>query len=113
MSNLFARKSAAVAFVAQPLRKGQAWASLPYAYDIEENTMLYLHWYDDNLKKDIATKIADACTAYAHRYGTPPTVALVNEMDAAPASVAGVVTRVERRIGRNNVHVGVEGETPQ
>jgi hypothetical protein len=32
----------------------------------------------------------------------------VSEHDNAPECVAGVRTQVERRVGRNNVHVGYE-----
>lgn len=71
--------------------------------------MLYLHWFDDNPKHSIEAKIADAAQAYQNRYGTPPNVALVSEADNAPATVAGVRTRIEKRVGRNNVQVGIEG----
>jgi hypothetical protein len=62
----------------------------------------------DESKRPIEAKIADACAAYEARFGVPPTVALVSEDDNAPAAVGGVVTRAEKRIGRNVVHVGVE-----
>jgi hypothetical protein len=71
--------------------------------------MFYLWWFSDNPKQSIEGKIADAVAAYVARFDTRPTVALVSEDDHAPANVAGVVTRAERRIGRNNVQVGVEG----
>jgi hypothetical protein len=62
----------------------------------------------DESKRPIEAKIADACAAYVARFGVAPTVALVSEDADAPAAVAGVTTRAEKRIGRNIVHVGVE-----
>lgn len=47
-------------------------------------------------------------SAYARRFARAPNVALVSEADLAPASVGGIQTRVERRVGRNNVQVGFE-----
>lgn len=70
--------------------------------------MDFLLWYDDSPKRTIGTKIADAAAAYQQRFGSAPTVALVNDADNAPASVAGVATRVERRVQRNTVQVGRE-----
>jgi hypothetical protein len=64
----------------------------------------------DESKRPIEAKIADACAAYETRFGVRPTVALVSEDDNAPAAVAGVTTRAEKRIGRNIVHVGVEAQ---
>lgn len=71
--------------------------------------MLFLAWYSDNPKQTIEAKIIDAIGAYQDRYGMLPNVALVSEADNAPASVAGVRTQVEKRIQRNNIHVGFEG----
>jgi hypothetical protein len=69
--------------------------------------MLYLVWFDDS-KKAIEVKVTDAIAAYQERYGVLPNVALVNESDAAPATVAGVRTQVEKRVGRNNIQLGYE-----
>lgn len=102
------RRAAARAFVGQALAKNKAWATLSYSYDYQEDTMLYLVWYDDNAKHTIELKITDAIIAYQNRYGSLPNVALVSEDDGAPATVAGVRTQVEKRISRNNVHVGYE-----
>jgi hypothetical protein len=88
--------------------KGRAWSERFYAYDYQEDDMLYLVWYDDNPKHTIETKITDAITRYQERYGTRPNVALVSEHDHAPECVAGVRTQVEKRVGRNNIHVGYE-----
>ena len=69
---------------------------------------MYLGWYDDNPKHTIAQKIADAIAAYRQRYGVLPNIALVSEADGATATVEGIGVRVERRVQRNNVQVGVE-----
>jgi hypothetical protein len=103
-----ARHAQAVAFARDRPAKGHHWSEKHYSYDYQEDDMLYLVWYDDNAKHTIETKITDAITRYQDRYGVRPTIALVSEHDNAPECVAGVRTRVERRVGRNNVHVGFE-----
>ena len=102
------RRQHARAFVNEGLGKKKTWADLSYAYDYQEDEMLYLVWYDENPKHSIEQKIVGAIEAFRARYGTPPNVALVSEADAAPAAVAGVATRIERRVSRNNIHVGWE-----
>lgn len=69
---------------------------------------MYLMWFDDNPKHTIDAKITDAIAAYRERYGVLPNVALVSELDQAPATVGGVRTQAEKRVARNNVHVGIE-----
>jgi hypothetical protein len=103
-----ARRQRAAAFVQQGLGKSKEWTALAYVYDYQEGDMLYLVWFDDNAKHTIEQKIAAACEAFHARYGSLPNVALVSADDNAPASVAGVRTQVERRVQRNNVHVGIE-----
>ena len=66
--------------------------------------MLYLGWQDDNPKTTPARRIADACAAYARRFGTPPTVALVNE--AQLCEVDGLVVRSAGYIRKDIVWVG-------
>lgn len=66
--------------------------------------MLYLGWQDDNPKTTPARRIADACAAYARRFGTPPTVALVNE--AQICEVEGLTVRSEGYIRKDIVWVG-------
>jgi hypothetical protein len=100
-----ARHTAAVAFVGEELKKGRAWASLPYAYDYEEDGMLYLHCYDDNPKKPTAARLAEACAAYEARFGEKPDLILISEQDAG-ATRDGCEVRVEKRVGPNNYHVG-------
>lgn len=99
------RKAHARAFLGAPPKRGHAWHEQHYAYDYQEDDMLYLAWYDDS-KRPMDVKIDDAARAYAARFGTRPTVALVSEDDSAPTAVAGCAVRTERRIGRNNIHVG-------
>ena len=78
--------------------------------------MSYLGWFDDNPKKNAATKIAEAADAYFDRYGITPNVVLVNEADAT-ADSGGIVVHVQGYIRRNNFWVAwkrnpqsVEGE---
>ena len=92
------------AFMAQPLKKGHAWSELHYAYDYQEDDM-YLGWFDDNPKHTHADRIGGAIAAFVARYGTHPTVVLVNEDELV--QVAGVDVRSESYIRRNNVWVGM------
>jgi hypothetical protein len=68
--------------------------------------MLYNMWYDDNPKKPVETKIAEAIAAYVARFGSSPNVVLCNE--AQRCAVVGVQVRGETRIGKDLFHVGWE-----
>lgn len=55
---------------------------------------MYLAWFDDNPKKTVEQRIADARAAYAAKFGTPPTRVLVNERDAnTPGVEASALVR--------------------
>lgn len=66
---------------------------------------MYLGWYDDNAKKPVAQKIAEAAQAYVARFGAPPTVVLCNERDVA--DVVGMTVRAETYIRINNFWLGM------
>jgi hypothetical protein len=67
--------------------------------------MTFLHWFEDDPKKNVAIRFAQACGAYEARFGQSPNLILVNEHDAS-ATRPGCEVRVDRRIGPNNYHVG-------
>jgi hypothetical protein len=95
------RQECARAFVHQILKPGHAWASLPYAYDFEEDGMLFLHYYEDSPKKATAQRLTEAAQAYEARFGQLPNLILVSEQDAA-ATRPGCEVRVEKRISKDN-----------
>jgi len=67
---------------------------------------MYLGWFDDNPKNDVALKIEEAVDAYVSRFKAKPNVVLVNEADSA--EVQGVRVRTEAFIRRYNFWVGWE-----
>jgi hypothetical protein len=99
------RLANARAFIAGGLGKHKAWSDVHYAYDYQEDGMLFLHWFEDDPKKNVAARLAGACGAYRERFGVDANVILVSEQDAG-AALPGCEVRVERRIGPNNYQVG-------
>lgn len=67
---------------------------------------MYLMWYDDNPKTPAAVRLTAACEAYAARWHTPATVAIVNECDRDAAAPAGVELRVSQYVSKNNYQIG-------
>lgn len=67
--------------------------------------MIFLAWYEDDPKKNVAVRFAQACGVYEVRFGREPNLILVSEHDAN-AVRPGCEVRVDRRIGKNNYQVG-------
>ncbi len=67
--------------------------------------MTFLHWFEDNPKKNVAQRFAEACGAYEARFGQAPNLILVSEADAG-ATMAGCEIRAEKRVVPNNYQVG-------
>ena len=101
------RPAHARAFLEQGLRPVHAWSELHYAYDYETEKDMYLGWFDDNPKKAATDKAWEAIAAYRERFGSAPTVILVNEADK-DIEIGGIVVRTETYIRRNNFWVGFE-----
>lgn len=53
---------------------------------------MYLGWYDDNPKRPMSDKIAQACAAFAERLHRPATLVLIPD-GADPVAVAGCDVR--------------------
>lgn len=66
----------------------------------------FLVWYDDDKKRTLAQKIAEACEAYQARMGIAATVALISPDDGPAPSDALVDVRLLATIRRNTVWVG-------
>ena len=69
-----ARRERARAYLAQPLKRGRAWASLSYAFDWEDG--MYLMWQDLDPKKSDERKVTEATARYVERFGVAPTEVL-------------------------------------
>lgn len=68
--------------------------------------MPFLLWFDDNPKRTLSRKIADACQAYQTRYGLAPNVALISPDEGEIPVDALVSIQVRNTVRRNNVWVG-------
>lgn len=68
---------------------------------------MFLMWYDDDKRKSVTEKIADALAAYERRFHAAPNLVLVNT-----AEVAEAPQRVQIRplgfIQRSMFYVGME-----
>ncbi|HEY1016006.1 MAG TPA: hypothetical protein VGE07_25075 [Herpetosiphonaceae bacterium] len=68
---------------------------------------MYLAWFDDHPKKELAFKISEAIFAYEDRFGTRPNVVLVNETQTMDP-VEGVQIVSRSYVRKHNFWVGVE-----
>jgi hypothetical protein len=70
--NWTARRAAARAFLAHDLKRGRAWHTLTYGYEMEHNGMKYFVWHDIDTKKSDERKAAEAAARYVARFGQSP-----------------------------------------
>ena len=61
----------------------------------------FLMWMDDQPKRTLAQKVADARAAYRQRFGCEATLILVSSDDAEQLTGLGVVDGVEVRVAAN------------
>jgi len=71
--------------------------------------MLFLVWYDDNMKTPVVDKIQAAIAAYVERFKLRPSLVLVNVIDHM--ELADVLVRHERTVQPNTFWVGREEST--
>ena len=69
--------------------------------------MFMMWWFDDDRKKSVTDKIAEALAAYEHKFHAPANIVLVNAADVGEAP-GQVTIRSEPYIQRSNFYVGVE-----
>ena len=69
--------------------------------------MFYLGWFDDNSKKSMEQKIAEAVARYRQKYGQAPNVCLVHPDDYIEHQ-DGVVMRRAGHVHRHHLLVGRE-----
>ena len=69
--------------------------------------MVMMWWFDDDRKKSVSEKIAEALAHYERKFHTPANVVLVNaaEMAEAPKPVKVLA---QPYIQRSNFYVGIE-----
>jgi len=68
--------------------------------------MIYLGWFDDNAKKPVPTRIAEAVERYIQRFGQQPNVVLVSDREGV--EIAGLKVRPTHHIRPNNYQIGRE-----
>lgn len=66
--------------------------------------MLYLVWYDADVRRTVGEKIQDALAAYARRFSVAANLVLVNSADLT--EVAAIEVRSERTVQPNHFWVG-------
>ena len=69
--------------------------------------MVLMWWFDDDRKKTVSEKIAEALAAYERKFKAPANVVLVNAAELGEAQGA-VRVRAEPYIQRSNFYVGVD-----
>lgn len=67
---------------------------------------IFLMWMDDDRKRSLTQKIADACAAYQQRFGIAATVALISPDDGPAPSDALVSVQCRANVARNTIWAG-------
>lgn len=68
----------------------------------------FLFWFDDNTKRKLADKIADAAARYKAKFGIWPTICYTNPADLVePVNVAGIQVEARRNVLRYHLMVGM------
>jgi hypothetical protein len=65
---------------------------------------MFLGWYDPDKKKTVEQKIAAASRRYERKWGSAPSVALVNPKDLV--TVEGLEVRPAPHVAPNTIYVG-------
>lgn len=81
------------------------------------DSSVFLGWLDDNPKKPVATKIAEAAQRYQQKFGHPATLCLVSQEDYEAltadgnGTVVGVEVAVSARCCRAHFQVGAVADS--
>lgn len=70
--------------------------------------MLFLVWYDADVRRSVAEKIQDALAAYTRRFNAAPNLVLVNAADLT--TLAEIEVRGERTVQPHHFWVGRSDE---
>lgn len=70
--------------------------------------MLFLVWYDADIRRSVSEKIQDASAAYTKRFNAAPNLVLVNAADAT--TLPAIEVRSERTVQPHHFWVGRSDE---
>jgi hypothetical protein len=70
---------------------------------------MFLVWYDNDRKRKLAEKVAQAAERYTERFGAAPEIVLLNPAQAGDEEViAGIPVRTTAFVLPNHVYIGVD-----
>ncbi len=70
---------------------------------------MFLIWYDNDRKRKLAEKVAQAAERYTERFGRSPEVVLLNPAQAGDIEeVAGIPVRATPLVSPNYLYIGAE-----
>lgn len=70
---------------------------------------MFLIWYDNDRKRKLAEKVAQAAERYTERFGTSPQVVLLNPAQAGEmAEVAGLPVRATPLVAPHSLYIGAD-----
>jgi hypothetical protein len=70
---------------------------------------MFLVWYDNDRKRKLEEKVAQAAERYTERFGVAPAIVLLNPAQAGEAEVvAGIPVRATSLVLPNHVYIGVD-----
>lgn len=70
---------------------------------------MFLIWYDNDRKRKLAEKVAQAAERYTERFGVAPEIVLLNPTQAGEiAAVAGIPVRATPLVAPNFLYIGTE-----
>jgi hypothetical protein len=70
---------------------------------------MFLVWYDNDRKRKLEEKVAQAAERYTERFGAAPQIVLLNPAQAGEIeTVAGIPVRTTSLVLPNHVYIGVD-----
>jgi hypothetical protein len=70
---------------------------------------MFLVWYDNDRKRKLEEKVAQAAERYTERFGAAPEIVLLNPTQAGELEVvAGLPVRTTPLVLPNHVYIGVD-----
>ena len=70
---------------------------------------MFLVWYDNDRKRKLEEKVAQAAERYTERFGAAPEIVLLNPAQAGEIeTVAGIPVRTTSLVLPNHVYIGAD-----
>lgn len=70
---------------------------------------MFLIWYDNDRKRKLAEKVAQAAERYIERFGAAPEIVLLNPTQAGEITeVVGIPVRATPLVAPNSLYIGTE-----